>query len=96
MWACGFGSEPDIVKNRLISIGSHSQSEAEKRRVGWGTASVFSRSRLTEQYMISKYDLNADISSLYNAVISDYSLKIKIFGLNLIKEKKLQKKPYNI
>lgn len=26
-WACGFGRGPNIVKNRLISIGSHSHRE---------------------------------------------------------------------
>lgn len=40
-WACGFGGGPNIVKNRLISIGSHSHREAEQSMAGRGRAFIF-------------------------------------------------------
>lgn len=44
-WACGFGRGPDIVKNRLISIGSHSHRERLNR--AWQDGAEPSSARAT-------------------------------------------------
>lgn len=42
-WACGFGRGPDIVKNRLISTGSHSHTERGWTELGRARESLHLR-----------------------------------------------------
>lgn len=69
-WACGFGRAPNIVKNRLISIGSHSHTERLNRawQDGAGPSSFFKRPHFrgatrgnvgTEVYMDRKINNNS-------------------------------------